>query len=146
MTKLLIIRHGDAGDADQFAAETGRSDDERPLTDKGKREMSRVAEGLRSSVEKIDIIASSPLVRARQTAEIVAAAYDMRVDPIADQLRPTTPLDEFVNWIAGLSDADVIAVVGHDPHLTPGDMARERRRRAGLGAEEGRRVSDQIRR
>ena len=67
MSQLLVIRHGIAGDADEFAA-TGRSDDERPLTEKGSREMKHVGAGLRALVKKIDLLTTSPLVRARETA------------------------------------------------------------------------------
>jgi phosphohistidine phosphatase len=114
--KLLVIRHGIADDADEFAA-TGRSDDERPLTAKGEREMERVAGGLRAIVERIDLLAPSPLTRARQTAERIAASYGIGVGQAVEALRPTSPLDAFVEWARALSTNDVVAVVGHDPHL-----------------------------
>ena len=79
MTMLLVIRHGHAGDAEEFAS-TGRSDDERPLSEKGVRDMPRVAKGLASLIERIDLLAASPLVRARQTAEFVATAYGISLE------------------------------------------------------------------
>jgi phosphohistidine phosphatase len=117
MTQLLVIRHGDAGDAEEFAA-TGRSDDERPLTDKGIREMERVAAGLRSLTDPIDLLATSPLVRARQTAEIVGDAYGIDIAETIEALRPTSALDAFVGWFRGVSDRSLVAIVGHDPHLS----------------------------
>jgi phosphohistidine phosphatase len=115
--KLLIVRHADAGDADEFA-KTGRSDDERPLSDEGVRQMARAAAGLRSIVERIDILASSPLVRARQTADIVMEAYGMKVVDVVESLRSTTPLAETLEWLNRVADARVVAIVGHDPHLS----------------------------
>ena len=52
---LLVIRHAAAMDKEEFAR-TGRSDDERPLTPAGKKEMARVARGLRALVPKLDAV------------------------------------------------------------------------------------------
>jgi len=117
MSQLLVIRHGIAGDADEFAA-TGRSDDERPLTEKGSREMKRVGAGLRALVKKIDLLTTSPLVRARQTAVIVAGAFDMPIGEVTEVLRPTASLETFADWASATSASGVLAIVGHDPHLS----------------------------
>src|SRR5882724_2462532 len=66
--RLLVVRHAIAEDPAVFAA-TGRSDAERPLTEKGRRRMRRVARGLKKLVPAIDGLATSPLVRAVETAE-----------------------------------------------------------------------------
>src|SRR5690349_23208472 len=66
---LLVIRHAIAEDKENFAA-TGRSDDQRPLTDAGRTKMRRGTQGLRTLIGKVAMLASSPLVRARETAEI----------------------------------------------------------------------------
>jgi phosphohistidine phosphatase len=66
---LYFLRHGDAEEA-----RAGQSDADRRLTDKGQKQTERVAEALaRVGVHPAAII-TSPLVRARQTAEIVARA------------------------------------------------------------------------
>lgn len=117
MSQLLVIRHGIAGDADEFAA-TGRSDDERPLTEKGSREMKHVGAGLRALVKKIDLLTTSPLVRARQTAVIVAGAFDMAVGEVTEVLRPTASLETFADWAGATSPSGMLAIVGHDPHLS----------------------------
>src|SRR3954468_3537196 len=72
--QLVIIRHGLAGDREAFAA-TGQDDALRPLTAEGRRKMKRNAKGLRRVVAAIDVLGASPLVRAAQTASIVASAY-----------------------------------------------------------------------
>src|SRR3954463_14798755 len=113
--KLLIIRHGPAGDRAEWEAE-GRDDRLRPLTQQGKKEMRRVAEGLTTLVSKIDLLATSPLVRAVQTAEIVASQYDC--EPVTvEALAPGKDLDEVVKWLRG-QRGETVAVVGHEPDLS----------------------------
>jgi phosphohistidine phosphatase len=114
---LLVIRHGVAMDKEEFAR-TGQSDDKRPLTSAGKKEMAKVARGLRAIVPKLDALAPSPLVRARQTAEIVARAYRVRVGPATRSLEPDARPTQFVRWLARHRTEGVVAVVGHDPHLS----------------------------
>jgi phosphohistidine phosphatase len=116
MTKLLIIRHGIAEDAEEFAT-TGKDDSLRPLTKAGKRKMKEAAAGLSDLVETVDVIAASPLVRAQQTAEIVAKAYDdVRVETV-QALSPGSDPSDLVDWLGKHASAEVIAVVGHEPHL-----------------------------
>src|SRR5438094_8995307 len=112
---LLIIRHAIAEDKDVFA-QTEQGDDERPLTDEGREKMKRGAEGLRSVAPEISLLATSPLVRARQTAEIVANAYTISIGETTDVLRPDSSLDDFMGWVAPHAQESVVAVVGHDPH------------------------------
>ena len=115
---LLIVRHGVAEDKEAFA-ETGKSDDERPLTDKGRKKMKRAARGLRSLVPEIGLLVTSPLVRARETAEIIAAAYGMDDDlGLEDVLRPESSFDAFAEWLRPYSDRSPVCVVGHEPHLS----------------------------
>ncbi len=115
--KLLVIRHGAAMDRDEFA-ETGQSDDLRPLTAAGKREMKRVAKGLRAEIGSVDVLATSPLVRAVQTAEIVADAYGIDITEKTTSLVPDAAFEEFEEWCTKLRNKEVVAVVGHEPHLS----------------------------
>jgi phosphohistidine phosphatase len=114
--RLLVVRHAAAEDKDEFAS-TGRSDDLRPLTTEGKRDMREAARGLRDVVPKIDVLATSPLVRAVETAEIVGEAYD-RKHVIVDALRPESPYDDLARWARQHGEKDVVAIVGHEPHLS----------------------------
>ena len=113
---LLVIRHADAGDAADFAR-SGRPDDERPLSDEGRRKMKQVARGLRELVPEIAALASSPLVRARQTAEIVAAAYDGATVETVSALRPGEAPAALAQWLGRRDGGGPAAVVGHEPHL-----------------------------
>ena len=114
--RLLIVRHGAAGDREQFAT-TGRPDELRPLTKAGKRDVELVTRGLRRIIPAIDTLATSPLVRARQTAEIIAGAYDIPVVETA-ALEPDAPFSDFVQWAEHGAKGDVTAIVGHEPHLS----------------------------
>jgi|ERR671922_961558 phosphohistidine phosphatase len=114
--KLLVVRHGTAEDKDEFAR-TGKSDDLRPLTPAGKREMRDIARGIREVVSAIDVLLTSPLVRAMQTAEIVGEEYD-REQKKVEWLRPDAPYEEFARWARSAEEKQTIAVVGHEPHLS----------------------------
>jgi phosphohistidine phosphatase len=113
---LLVIRHAIAEDRDSFS-KTGQEDDLRPLTPEGRYKMVQCAEGLRTIAPKISLIATSPLTRARETAEIVAEEYGLDIHSTTDALRPKAPLEDFVEWIAE-HDHPVVAVVGHEPQLS----------------------------
>lgn len=115
--QLLVIRHAAAGEREEWAR-TGKSDDLRPLTDEGRREMREGTKGLRTIVKEIAVLATSPLVRAVQTADIVAEAY--RADRVTTEvLRPEASFDAFARWVAEHRRAEaVVAIVGHEPHLS----------------------------
>lgn len=114
--QLIVIRHGIAEEQERFAA-TGKPDDLRPLTDEGRRKMTRGAAGLRAIAPRVDSIAASPLVRAQETARIVAAGYGLAAVETSNALRPDTAFTLFVSWLAAQSEDRVVAVVGHEPHL-----------------------------
>lgn len=122
---LLVIRHAIAEDKERFAA-TGRSDDQRPLTDEGRTKMRRAAEGLRVVARRVHALASSPLVRARETAEIVAPALRAPRIELVDALRPERRFEELAGWLRERGtpndeddeDERTIAIVGHEPHLS----------------------------
>ncbi|MEP6491530.1 MAG: phosphohistidine phosphatase SixA [bacterium] len=115
--KLLIIRHAIAEDKNVWA-QTGQGDDARPLTDQGRRKMVRVARGLRKIVGPIDLLAASPLIRAQQTAAVVAAEYKGIPIETTSVLIPGTSLAGFAEWLAARANHVVVAIVGHEPHLS----------------------------
>jgi phosphohistidine phosphatase len=112
--RLLVIRHGIAMTREESAP---RGDDDlRPLTDEGRRKMAESAKGLRQLVERLDVLAASPLVRAQQTAAIVATEYDGIRVLTTPSLRPEGAPSDFLSWLA-TQRGEVVAVVGHEPHL-----------------------------
>ena len=110
--QLLVIRHGIAEDR-----ATGQDDSGRRLTKEGKRKMKEVAAGLRELVDKVDVIGASPLVRAQQTAEIVAKAYDDLPVATVGALLPESDPPALVTWLLQHAAVSVVAIVGHEPHL-----------------------------
>jgi phosphohistidine phosphatase len=113
---LLVVRHATAADKDEFAR-TGKSDDLRPLTPAGKREMREIARGIRTVVPEVDALATSSLVRAVQTAEIVGDAYDRTPVPV-EWLRPEAPYEDFAQWARSHREKELVVIVGHEPHLS----------------------------
>ena len=114
--QLIVIRHAIAGDQEAFARKTGLPDTERPVTKAGRKAMKRVAKGLRREVKSIDVLAASPLVRAAQTAAIVSKEYDDIDVETVPALAQSVP-GVVAKWLRTQSDADVVAIVGHEPYL-----------------------------
>jgi phosphohistidine phosphatase len=79
--------------------------------------MAKNAAGLHTIISDIKLLATSPLLRARQTGEIVAAEYGLSIVSMTEALVPSQPMKSFVEWLAGKPTKGVIAVVGHEPHL-----------------------------
>ena len=114
--QLLVIRHAIAENRDDYAT-TGADDDERPLTPVGKRRMRRNAEGLRRAATHVEVLAASPLVRAQQTARILADEFRLRDVETLEALRPEGHPRELLTWLAKQSPDAVVAVVGHEPNV-----------------------------
>jgi phosphohistidine phosphatase len=67
-------------------------------------------------VDRIDMLVSSPLVRAVQTAEIISEAFDGI--PIEEEdVLATGPESAFLAWYRGVADHGLVAAVGHEPYL-----------------------------
>lgn len=113
---LYILRHGIAADR---SAEYP-NDDLRPLTGKGIRRMRREAEGMSAIGVAPDLIISSPLVRAVQTAAIVRDGLDMpHQTAISNALVPEAHPSQIIQELAdGHSSSGSVMVVGHEPHLS----------------------------
>lgn len=106
--RLYLLRHGIADWPDW-----DRPDDERPLTEKGKREMRQMAKFMRGLKPKPSIILSSPFPRAWQTAEIAAECLQLK-------LREERDLQKGFNVaklrrILGRHAKENPMIVGHNP-------------------------------
>ena len=113
---LYIIRHAIAVDPGTPGYE---SDSERPLTDKGRKKMRQIAKGLRNLGVQFDLILSSPYVRARETAEILAEVFKMKKNiTFTENLIPMANPELLIGEINQTYSVDSIAVVGHEPHLS----------------------------
>jgi phosphohistidine phosphatase len=114
MTNLYLIRHG-------IAAERGsyENDEERPLTPSGDRKTRKVAQRLDQLGIKFDRILSSPLVRARQTADILQRQGLSSTLEVFPALSPEGDIQDWLNWYDrhGKTTDQNIALVGHQPDL-----------------------------
>jgi phosphohistidine phosphatase len=114
--QLLVIRHAIAEERETFAA-TGEDDSRRPLTARGEGKMKEAVAGLRRIVGTIDVLGASSLLRAQQTAEIVAQAYGDLPIRTVEALSPQSAPKALVPWLRQHTSANVVAIVGHEPHL-----------------------------
>ena len=113
---LYIVRHAIAVEEGAAGYE---SDSERTLTDKGRKKMRQVAKGLRSLGVEFDLILSSPYVRARETAEILAEVFKMKKNiTFTESLIPLATPELLIGEINQTYSVESIAVVGHEPHLS----------------------------
>jgi len=110
-----LVRHGIAADAEQFEG----SDFDRPLTDKGRKQMSRVGKRLAGLELDIKTIVTSPLLRAKQTAEIVAGALGAK-DRIVEDARLGGGFDAraFASIVREYGDRGDVMLVGHEPSMS----------------------------
>ena len=114
--RLYFLRHGLA-DRAEF---DGTDDRLRPLTDAGRQRLEQQGRFLARMGLKVDVVLSSPLVRARQTAEIVArrlgAGDRLRDDP---RLEPGFDTSSLAAILADLGDGDRrVMLVGHEPDFS----------------------------
>src|SRR6266850_8250767 len=110
--ELYLIRHGLAEDR----GEAWPDDAKRPLTEEGMSRLRKQARGLARLGVAVDIVLTSPLVRARQTAEIIAAGLDLRPHVAAiDSLAPDCPYAALAADLEKHSRKTRIALVGHEP-------------------------------
>jgi phosphohistidine phosphatase len=109
--QLFFLRHGEA-DWPHWT----RPDDERPLTDFGKKEVRQVAKFLNRLKVKPDLIVTSPLPRALQTAEI--AAEQLKTKLRRDEaLEPGFGMNE-LRTVLKRHRSKVLMLVGHEPDFT----------------------------
>ncbi len=108
------MRHAEAEEMSQSGA-----DETRPLTVRGRQRTRAAASGLRALKLRFDLILTSPLLRAVETAEIVADA-DARNPPpeVLPALSTGVPPGELISAIGPYSDHKDVLLVGHEPQLS----------------------------
>jgi len=111
--EICLLRHAHAGDALAWAGD----DRLRPLTDKGRRQAERLGRLLAAAGFEPDAVLTSPLLRARQTAEIVADLLGASPREVAGLAGPLdlAALDDI---LAGAADPRRPLLVGHDPDFS----------------------------
>jgi len=115
MKTLYLMRH-----AKSSWEEPGFSDAERPLMPKGIKKTDLVVDFLKQRGTKIDLMISSPAVRAHETAKIVAAGLDYPVTRIRIERRIYDSFfDRILDVIYGTpDDVNAVMIFGHNPAIT----------------------------
>ena len=117
---LYLIRHGIAVEQDPFGLDRIANDEARDLTKLGRKKVEQVAEKLDKLELTFELIITSPLVRARQTAEILIDRQIGARLEVANDLKPMGSLPQWLhNWNATDRDRiSTLALVGHEPNLS----------------------------
>lgn len=106
--KLIVMRHGRAGDA--------TIDAERELTPEGRTDVSAIGRRLKAAGVAGWPIFASPLVRTRQTADLIAVATGGKVS-IEKTLASGASLDELLGFLGARNRGPEVIIVGHMPDL-----------------------------
>ena len=114
MVELYVVRHG-------IAVEEGLDgrDASRPLSSKGRRRFQKAAKAFGRLGRKLDLVLTSPLVRAVQTAEILAGATRHGEVAVLEELDPAVEAAELLEALAKrVGKSKTVALVGHEPQLS----------------------------
>jgi len=115
MKTLFLIRHAKSSRDDPALP-----DRERPLADRGKRDVVEMGKRLAKRDVKPDLIMSSPAVRALATAEVIATSLGCRrQDIVVNDRLYAGEADDLLDVIRALGDElERVMLVGHNPAMT----------------------------
>jgi phosphohistidine phosphatase len=112
---LYLMRHA-------IAAEPGENteDSQRPLTEKGRKKLNKIACNLEKFELEFDLILTSPYLRTRQTADVVADMLDIKKSCIveSENLTPLGSAEKLVEEINAREAVENLLIVGHEPFLS----------------------------
>ena len=114
MKTIYLVRHAIAGERGPEYPD----DTKRPLTRKGKERMRRAVAGFRNLEPEIEVVISSPLVRAMQTATILIEG--LKGSPVLQKMKALSPdqsPEKVAKALAKIHVDGAIALVGHEPDL-----------------------------
>jgi phosphohistidine phosphatase len=109
--KLIIVRHGIAVEH----GAPGMKDEQRPLTEEGVEKFQEAARGLAEVLPRPDVLLTSPLVRARQTAEIAAAAWGKLQPMVEPRLAAGARPETILRAVYEHRGVALVAIFGHEP-------------------------------
>jgi len=111
---VTLIRHGRA-----VSSTTELGDSGRVLSKEGREQVRNTASGVASQDVKPTDVLSSPLVRAVQTAELIAAGLDYRGEIEAYAwLRPEGRVSELIDHLGQLDTGSDVVFCGHEPFMS----------------------------
>ena len=113
MEEIFILRHGQAEELSE-----NKSDFERALTEEGKEKTKKTSLFFNQLEEKVDLVLSSPYIRAKETAEIFINHLDPKPNlKIVDFLSCGTSSKEIAKGLLQYSSVNKIVLIGHAPDL-----------------------------
>jgi len=113
--ELYLFRHGEAGNRLSVSS----SDEERALTAAGRSEIEAAGKAMAKASLEFDVVAASPLRRAKDTALIINDAL-RRKAPVEEwgELKPEGSKSTFYRRLAKFKPSSSVLCVGHEPYLT----------------------------
>jgi len=114
--EIILIRHAKAESRD---ANTWPDDDVRPLTAEGRAEQRAATRAMKKMGIKFDFLVTSPLLRARETTDMMAKGYRWAEPPqVAEEMGHGYSPGAVVKLLAKFPPNAVVALVGHEPDLS----------------------------
>ncbi len=112
---LYLMRHAIAAEPDETI-----EDSQRPLTKKGRKKLEKIARNLGKLQISFDLILTSPYLRARETADVVAETLDLKRKQVVENenLTPLGFADKLVDEINAREPVENLLLVGHEPFLS----------------------------
>jgi phosphohistidine phosphatase len=111
---FYVVRHGIAEDA-----APGGDDGARRLTPEGRRKMRGVVRGLRILGVEPDVLLTSPLVRAKETADVLIGGLRSAPEPrTLEALTPDSSPEDTLKALRQFARSQQVMVVGHEPNLS----------------------------
>jgi phosphohistidine phosphatase len=112
--EIYILRHA-------IAVQRGTAEypnDDRPLAKKGIQKMKTAAKGITNLIQSADLILTSPLTRAFDTAKIAAEAlrYKKKIE-VCKQLLPGNPPSTVIDYLSKYKNKKNVLIVGHEPDV-----------------------------
>ncbi len=113
MQEIFILRHGQAEDLSLTT-----NDFDRKLTEEGKEKVKRLSLFFNKLKEELDLVLSSPLLRAKETAEIFIENIIPKPDlKIVDFLSSGASCKDIVKGLLSYSSSNKLVLIGHSPDL-----------------------------
>jgi phosphohistidine phosphatase len=114
--KFIFVRHGIA--VDKKNGQSDLDDAVRELTREGIKETKIVVKTLKPLFKDIDVIYSSPMVRAVETAQIISKYFPKKKFELMPSLDPSIASEAFLADLSLINIEGSYCFVGHEPHLT----------------------------
>ncbi len=107
---IYIVRHADAE-----RSSINKKDSQRELTPEGKEKLKKAIDGWKNLIHNVDHIVSSPYMRTKQTAEIIAIGFKFNKEVLLDDKLKSGGSTEDLIMLANSLDGEDIIFVGHEP-------------------------------